>query len=120
MGPGEARRLPGRQRALSAAILVIYDGKPEDPERFLRYYIDVHVPLVWAFPRIRAVQIEHTVEGNVFMIARFVFDNAADARAALESPERAVARADLAHFPPFAGTVRHQIVEVIEVPRSGA
>jgi uncharacterized protein (TIGR02118 family) len=101
---------------MSAAVLVIYDGKPEDPEGFLRYYIDVHVPLVWAFPKIRAVQIERTVEGDVFMIARFLFDTAADARAALDSPERAVARADRDHFPPFEGTVRHQIVEVHEIP----
>ncbi len=105
---------------MSAAVLVIYDGTPEDPERFLRYYIDVHLRLVWAFPRIRGVQIERTVEGDVFMIARFLFDHAADARAALESPERAIARADRANFPAFAGTVRHQIVEVLEVPRSGS
>jgi uncharacterized protein (TIGR02118 family) len=102
---------------MSAAVLVIYDGKPEDPERFLRYYIDVHVPLVWAFPGIRSVQIEHTVEGDVFMIARFLFDSAAAARAALESPERAIARADRANFPAFTGTVRHQIVEVLDIPR---
>jgi uncharacterized protein (TIGR02118 family) len=102
---------------MSAAVLVIYDGKPEDPERFLRYYIDVHVPLVWAFPGIRAVQIERTVEGDLFMIARFLFDTTADARAALESPERALARADRANFPPFAGTVRHQIVDVLDIPR---
>lgn len=101
---------------MSAAVLVIYDGKPEDPERFLRYYVDVHVPLVWAFPKIRAVQIERTVEGDVFMVARFLFDTAADAKAALDSPARAVARADRDNFPPFEGTVRHQIVEVHEIP----
>jgi uncharacterized protein (TIGR02118 family) len=105
---------------VSAAILVMYDGKPEDPERFLRHYIEHHVPLVWAFPKIRAVQIERTVEGDVFMIARFLFDSVADAGAALESPERALARADRDRFPAFAGSVRHQIVEVLEVPRTPA
>jgi uncharacterized protein (TIGR02118 family) len=103
---------------MSAAVLVIYDGRPDDPERFLRYYIDVHVPLVWAFPRIRAVQIERIVEGDVFMVARFLFDTAADARAALDSPQRAIARADRDNFPPFVGTVRHQIVEVHDIPQS--
>ncbi len=102
---------------MSAAVLVIYDGKPEDPEQFLRYYIDVHIPLVWAFPAIRSVQVERTVEGDVFMIARFLFDTPAAARAALDSPERALARADRANFPAFTGTVRHQIVEVLEIPR---
>src|SRR3954447_9121710 len=103
---------------MSAAVLVIYDGQPEDPERFLRHYLEVHVPLVWAFPRIRAVQVERTVDGDLFMIARFLFDTAADARAALESPERAIARADRDKFPAFAGTIRHQIVEVLDMPRS--
>jgi uncharacterized protein (TIGR02118 family) len=100
---------------MSAAVLVIYDGQPEDPERFLRYYIDVHVPLVWAFPGIRAVQIEHTVEGDVFMIARLLFDSTAAAKAALESPERTIARVDRLNFPAFTGTVRHQIVDVLDI-----
>jgi uncharacterized protein (TIGR02118 family) len=102
---------------MSAAILVIYDGMPEDPERFYAYYRDHHVPLVWAFPRIRGVELERVVEGDVFLIARFLFDNAADARAALQSPERERARADRANFPPFAGRVRHQIVEVEQIKR---
>jgi uncharacterized protein (TIGR02118 family) len=102
---------------MNAAVLVVYDGRPEDSERFLRYYIDKHLPIIWTFPKIRAVQVERVVEGDIFLIARFLFDNAADARAALDSPERARARADRANFPPFAGTVRHQIVDIIEVPR---
>ena len=105
---------------MSVAVLVVYDGKAEDPERFLRYYIDHHLPLVWAFPRIRQVQVERVVDGDVFMIARFLFDTAADAKAALQSPERLRARADMANFPPFSGTIRHQIVEVIEVPHGRA
>ena len=101
---------------MAAAVLVVYDGKPDDPDRFLRYYIDHHVPLVWKFPRIRQVQIERVVDGDIFMIARFLFDTPEDASAALQSPEREQARADRANFPAFVGTVRHQIVEVIEVP----
>jgi uncharacterized protein (TIGR02118 family) len=102
---------------MSAAILVIYDGQPEDPEAFLRYYLEHHVPIVWTFPGIRAIAIERTVDGDVFMIARFLFDSAADARIALHSPQRARARADRDRFPPFRGPVRHQIVEVIEMQR---
>ena len=103
---------------MPAAVLVVYDGKPDDPEPFLNYYLNIHVPLVWKFPKIRAIQIERVVEGDIFMIARFLFDSPTDARAALESPERAVARADRDKFPPFKGTIRHQIVEVIEMAAS--
>ncbi len=102
---------------MPAAVLVVYDGKPEDPEEFLRYYIDHHLPLVWMFPRVRQVQVERVADGDIFMIARFLFDDVDDARAALASKERERARADRANFPPFQGTVRHQIVEVIEVGR---
>jgi uncharacterized protein (TIGR02118 family) len=104
---------------MSAAVLVVYDGRPEDPERFLRYYIDVHLPIVWTFPRIRAVQVERVLEGDIFMIARFLFDTADEARAALASSERARARADRANFPAFSGTVRHQLVEIIDVGQRG-
>jgi uncharacterized protein (TIGR02118 family) len=100
---------------MPAAVLVVYDGRPDDPERFLRYYLEIHVPLVWKFPRVRAIQIERVVDGDIFMIARFLFDTAEDARAALASPERAVARVDRDKFPAFRGTIRHQIVEVIEM-----
>ena len=100
---------------MPAAILVVYDGRPDDPEQFLRYYLDVHLPLVWKFPKIRAIQIERVVDGDMFMIARFLFDTPEDAKAALTSPERAVARADRDKFPPFKGTTRHQIIDVIEI-----
>jgi uncharacterized protein (TIGR02118 family) len=105
---------------VSAAVLVVYDGSPDDPERFLRYYVDHHVPIVWTFPGIRGVQVDRTVEGDIFMVARFMFDSVAEARAALDSPERARARADRDNFPRFQGTVRHQIVEVLDVPRGSS
>jgi uncharacterized protein (TIGR02118 family) len=102
---------------VSAAVLVVYDGSPDEPERFLRYYIDHHLPIVWTFPGVRGVQVERTAEGDIFMIARFLFDSVAEAKAALDSPERARARADRDNFPRFQGTVRHQIVEILDVPR---
>jgi uncharacterized protein (TIGR02118 family) len=105
---------------MRAAVLVVYDGKPEDPAAFLRYYIECHLPIVWTFPGIRAVQVERTVDGDIFMIARFLFESPEAARAALNSPQRALARADRANFPAFDGTVRHQIVEILEVPRGAS
>ncbi len=102
---------------MAAALLVIYDGRPQDPGAFYQYYVEHHVPLVWKFPRIRGIELERSVEGDIFMIARLRFDHPDDARAALQSPEREVARRDRdLHFPPFEGRIRHQIVAIEEIP----
>ncbi len=103
---------------MSYAYLVIYEGRPENPEEFLRYYVEHHVPLVWAFPGVRRVEVERGVdEGDVFLIGRFTFDTLEDLRAAIVSPERERARTDMANFPAFKGTVRRQAVEILELPR---
>ena len=103
---------------MSYAYLVIYEGKPDDVEEFLRYYIEHHLPIVWTFPKVRRVEVERGVdEGDIFMIGRFTFDTLEDLRTAIVSPERERARADMANFPPFKGTVRRQAVEIQEVPR---
>ena len=103
---------------MSAAYLVIYEGRPEDPDAFLNYYVKKHVPLVWAFPRIRRVEIQRGVDdGDFFLITRLTFDSIEDLRAAIPSRERERAREDMKNFPPFRGTVRRQAVEVLEMVR---
>ena len=101
---------------MSYAYLVIYEGKPDNAEEFLRYYIEHHLPIVWTFPRVRRVEVERGVDdGEIFMIGRFTFDTLEDLRVAIVSPERERARADMANFPPFRGTVRRQAVEILEI-----
>jgi uncharacterized protein (TIGR02118 family) len=103
---------------MSYAYLVIYEGKPDHPEEFLRYYIEHHLPIVWTFPKIRRVEVERDADGgDIFMIARFTFDTLEDLNIAVCSPERERARADMANFPPFKGVIRRQAVEILEVPR---
>jgi uncharacterized protein (TIGR02118 family) len=103
---------------VSAAYLIIYEGRPEDPEAFLNYYVEKHVPLVWSFPRIRRIEIERGVDdGDFFLITRLSFDSIEDLRAAITSSERERAREDMKNFPPFGGTVRRQAVEVLEMVR---
>lgn len=100
------------------AYLVIYEGEPEDPVEFLRYYIEKHIPLLWRFPNIRRVEVERGVEGgDFFMITRLSFDALEDLLTAISSEERGVARADMENFSPFRGTVRRQAVEIMEIPR---
>ncbi len=102
---------------MSAAFLVIYEGQPEDPEAFLRYYVEKHVPLVWKFPKIRRIEIERGVDGgDFFMITRLTFDTIEDLRVAIHSKEREHARADMKKFPAFNGIVRRQAVEIMHMP----
>lgn len=97
---------------MSASYLILYEGVPEDPEAFFAYYVTHHVPLVWRFPGIRTVEVMRGAgEGDFFMITRLQFDSLDALRAGVSSPEREAARADMANFPPFAGTVRWQIAE---------
>ncbi|MBU2497689.1 MAG: EthD family reductase [Proteobacteria bacterium] len=103
---------------MGAAYLVIYEGKPEDPEEFLRYYTKKHIPIVWTFPKIRRIEIEKGIDGgDFFMMARLSFDTIEDLREAINSPERERAREDMQNFPPFKGTVRRQAVQIMEMPR---
>ena len=103
---------------MSVAFLVIYEGQPEDPDAFLQYYMDEHVPMVWTFPQIRHVEIQRGVDGgDFFMITRLTFDTIEDLRVAIHSKERERARADMKNFPPFKGTVRRQAVEILDMPR---
>lgn len=110
---------------MSVAYLVIYEGEPEDREAFLNYYIEKHLPIIWTWPHIRQIEVVLGVEGgdalahpgNLFMIARFLFDNLDDLRAALQSPQRHRAREDSVNFPLFQGTMRHQAVRILDVPK---
>ncbi|UCB50187.1 MAG: EthD family reductase [Deltaproteobacteria bacterium] len=106
---------------MSVAFLVIYEGRPEDPDAFLQYYIEKHVPMVWAFPKIRRVEIERGVDGgDFFMITRLTFDTIEDLRAAIHSKERGRARADMKNFPTFEGKVRRQAVEIMDMSRKAS
>jgi uncharacterized protein (TIGR02118 family) len=106
---------------MSVAYLVIYEGRPEDPDAFLQYYIEKHVPMVWTFPKIRRVEIERGVNGgDFFMITRLTFDTIEDLRVAIHSKERKRARADMNNFPAFEGKVRRQAVEIMDMSRKAS
>ncbi len=112
---------------MAAVYLVIYDGAPENPQEFLRFYAEEHVPIMWTLPGIRGIEIEVGApaedplaqDAGIFMIARFRFDSLADLQAALSSPARRLARADMGKFPKFRGQIRHQAVEIREIRHGG-
>ncbi|MGH3441595.1 MAG: EthD family reductase [Nitriliruptorales bacterium] len=104
-----------------AAYLVLYEGRPADPDAFLDYYAGEHVPLLWRFPGIRCVEIDlGRDDGGFFMVVRLLFESLDDLRTAITSPEREDARADMSeNFPEFEGRVRHQVVELTTVSPDG-
>ncbi|KPJ62225.1 MAG: hypothetical protein AMS15_04765 [Planctomycetes bacterium DG_23] len=103
---------------MSYAYLVIYEGRCENPDLFLDYYVSEHLPIVWTFPKIRRVEVHRNVESkNFFMMTRLTFATLEDLRAALESPQREKAKADMAKFPAFRGEVRRHTVEILDVVR---
>jgi uncharacterized protein (TIGR02118 family) len=106
------------------AYLVIYEGRPDDPEAFVRYYREHHLPLVRKFPKLRGLELllsEDVGEAGerepdrVFMIARMLFDSLDDLKLAVTSPQRAAARADMSKFPPFHGRVHRRAVRIEDV-----
>lgn len=95
---------------------VIYNGRPEDPEKFDRYYWGAHLPIVARWPKVRRIVVSRTRQLNeeIYMIAELFFDSFEDLEAALASPERKEAARDRQNFPPFYGTIRYQTLEVRE------
>ena len=103
---------------MSVALIVMYKGQPEDPDAFLRYYTEKHIPIVRTFPKIRGIYIERGVEDvEYFMFSRLVFDSLDDLHKALESQQREKARQDMANFPIFNGEVKREIVEIMPIIR---
>lgn len=104
---------------MNSAYLVLYEGRPLDPDAFLGYYVEMHVPMLWEFPGIRDVQLfVGRDEGDFFLITRLLFKDLDTLKQAINSPERRRARADMANFPPFEGSVRWQIAEILEPNRA--
>ena len=101
---------------MKAAYLVIYEGNPHDPEAWVQYYLDHHLPLVWQLPGIEGIEVHLGRDTDeVFMLTRLLFDDLAQLRVAITSPERLAARRDMDDnlLPRFDGRVRHQATEIV-------
>lgn len=83
-------------------ILVCY-GKPDDPKEFDEYWLNVHTPLGLKIPgivRFQAGKCE-SIDGApppYYLVATLEFANEETLRAAMVSPEMAIAKADTDKF----------------------
>lgn len=101
---------------VGVSYFVLYEGEAEDRIAFVDYYRTRHVAILRRWPGIQAVHLHTPIPSpdpmptqskNAFLLAQLVFASEADLARALASPERAEARADMAHFPPFKAIVSH-------------
>lgn len=112
---------------MSVSYFVRYDIDVADQEAFIRHYRTQHVRILSTWPGVRRIVLHTPIEwsdacpvnrGRAVLMAQLEFDSAEAMQAAFASPERAAARADMAHFPPFEGVVTHQALASAEAWRS--
>lgn len=83
---------------------------PSDPDAFMAYYREKHLPLVRAIPglvRTELTTIDRTLlgESGHYLLAEMIFADEDSFRAAMRSPENAATGADLAKFAEGLATV---------------
>ncbi len=106
---------------MSIGYFVRYEGRSDDTERFLDYYLNTHGTFMKAYPGIRSAAVHLPVEGwrdpmtinpgNAFLLGEFRFDSVEALNAALASEARVRAREDAKRFPHFEGKVTHQALK---------
>ena len=112
---------------MSVSYFVRYDISARDPQGFLRYYRENHVPILARWPGMRRVVLHTNLStrdafpvegGKTFLLAQLEFESRADLDAALASPQRAEARRDFEQFPAYEGKVVHQAMAQEEAFRA--
>jgi hypothetical protein len=101
---------------MTVSYFVRYDISAQDPDAIVRYFREVHVPLVSAWPGLTRITLHTQVEwndpfaitrGTSVMLVQFEFETAQALNKALFSRERERSRINFQNFPAFAGTVTH-------------
>ena len=124
-----SRSYPVPEAALGTAApqcsyLVAYEGRADDLNAWLYYYITHHPPMMARFAGIREIEVCTRIDwcGSLpwprvdYMLRnKVVFDSAAALTAALASPVRSEMRADYETFPPFCGPVSHYPMTTLAV-----
>lgn len=89
-------------------LIVLYKA-PQDPDAFLAYYNETHLPLVAKIPglvRAEVTRLDKTLLGDgYFLMAEMYFADAEAFKIAMKSPENAATGADLANFADGLATI---------------
>lgn len=89
--------------------MVVLYKTPADPEEFMSYYQDNHLPLVAKIPGLvksEVTRLDRTLMGDgYFLMAEMYFADSESFKTAMRSPENAATGADLANFAEGLATV---------------
>lgn len=103
------------------ARIVAFHKRPPDPEAFVKYYRDVHIPIVRKIPGVRNIRwgkVLRTADGSpdpCWLISDVYFDNLDALETALGSPEMQEAFADVSNFI-MDGNVQIMFCEAQDTP----
>ena len=104
MSSTQARADGNESPAQPMVRIVALHKRPRDPEAYIRYYLDVHMPTVQKVPGLRKVRWGKVVsaaddtEASCWLMSDVYFDDMHALESALESPEMEAALADLPNF----------------------
>lgn len=116
------KSLPRLERTTApqaASYLVHYPGEADDVHAWLAYYMEHHPQIMCTYPGVRQVAVFTRVDWcdalpfeRVHHMQRnqLAFDDRDALMLALDSPVRALMRADNAQFPPFSAPAKHYAV----------
>lgn len=108
--------VPDARGPAACTYLVAYEGRAEDEQAWLEYYLAHHPAIMARFPAIRAIEICTRLDwmggldlprARALQRNKVVFDDPAALTAALNSPARHAMRDDFKHFPPYEGRITH-------------
>ena len=90
-------------------MTVLYRA-PADPDAFMRYFGETHLPLVKRIPGLQAVEVTRVTKTlmssqHYALLVKMSFADDESFRAAMKSPENALTGADLANFADGLATI---------------
>jgi len=102
---------------MQTSYFVLYRGRADNAEGFVRRYKEVHVPILRTWPGIQGIVLHQPANwsdpyevkpAGLSLMAQMIFADGESLSEALRSPQRGAARDDFRLFPPFRGEVLHQ------------
>lgn len=116
--------LPPPSQTSYCTYLVHYPGPAQDMNLWHQHYLAGHIPVMRRFPDIRGVEVASRIDWcsdlpwervDYMQRNKVIFDDIDALVAATSSSVMQEMRADLSHFPPYAGGNKHFAMKTIDI-----